>query len=404
MPSGWRLKGWKLPKSVPSVTYLATAPWLKQALNKADQGELWAFHETASKLAGCGAWRRNIRCIREVDDERRWKLLDGHVFFEADLRNPKLYPASEDPGKVSQKAEQVLTKLKALRSSAGLGPPSPFYALLLMDGDSLGKQLSDLSKQNTISQALKRFTQQVARLVDQHNGFLVYAGGDDVLALLPVPYALSCASALRQAYREAFESASIRGTISAAIEYTHYHLPFTKILADAHELLDDVAKDGCGRDAVAVRVWKPGGRHLEWALPWEIALDKNNKPEVQRLAEVLRSGEEQSQLAHGFFYRLRSLFELLPEQDTEADKDQTLDLVVAEYLHSGLHQEGPHKPTLAEAKDLLRPLLKQCRPVIRSFDESGNPRPVDERKRILQLKADGALLVKFLADGGESVL
>ena len=36
-------------------------------------------------------------------------------------------------------------------------------------------------------------------------------------------------------------------------------MPLTKILRDSHSLLNKVAKDGCGRDAIAVRVWKQGG-------------------------------------------------------------------------------------------------------------------------------------------------
>ena len=64
--------------------------------------------------------------------------------------------------------------------------PSPFYGLLLMDGDKMGALLSDNSEYAAdISAALSSFCRRVPGIIDKHNGACVYAGGDDVLAMLP---------------------------------------------------------------------------------------------------------------------------------------------------------------------------------------------------------------------------
>lgn len=48
MPGGWMLKGWELPNGVPSVHYMAAAPWLAQLLSKANT-------DTEAGLAGAFA-------------------------------------------------------------------------------------------------------------------------------------------------------------------------------------------------------------------------------------------------------------------------------------------------------------------------------------------------------------
>ena len=92
--------------------------------------------------------------------------------------------------------------MKAVMKGRNQETPSPFYAILLMDGDSLGELLRKSG--SAVSDALDRFTRQVPDIVDRHNGFLIYAGGDDVLALLPLEDALACAAAVRQCYLDAF--------------------------------------------------------------------------------------------------------------------------------------------------------------------------------------------------------
>jgi CRISPR-associated protein Cmr2 len=393
----WIAHGWEIPKAVPSVTYIAAAPWLAEALQRADAKALREFHGQAAELAGEGQWERNLKCVRDADAGRFWKVLDGHVFYKAELRNEKLYS--------SEQAKPALDALAELRGSVEpkLGPPAPYYALLLMDGDSLGKHMSDADKRQLISAALNGFTGGVQSIVEQeYSGFLIYAGGDDVLALLTLDDALPCARALRRSYESAFasvfkgqpEGRIFPATISAAIEYAHYRLPFTKILADAHGLLDNEAKDGRGRDAVAARVWKQSGLHLTWAQPWDIALREKG---IGGLVKQLRGEdeEEKTQVAGGFFYRMRDLFKLLnPPKDHPKDRieaDDMVKLLAYEYAHSGIHGESM-KPKEAEA--FIRPLLEQCRPRIREAGkDSSQWKPLD-------YQADAALLVRFLANRG----
>lgn len=402
------VRGWSLPSAVPSVHYMAVAPWLAKLIARANESSrsarevrtsLEQFHRLALKLTGGehNEWESNIRCVRETDCEHGWKALDGAVFYDAILENKNLW----DEGQ-RKTAREVLRSLQKVRGKAKVEPASPFYAVLLMDGDSLGEQMSEPGKQCSIAESLARFTAGVGDIVYLHNGFLVYAGGDDVLALLPLEDALKCAAELRKHYLACFATTTVATSISAAVEYAHVKMPLTKVLRDAHDLLDNVAKDGRGRDAIACRVWKPGGLAVEWAQPWEIAL-KDCSLYIELLAEEIRRNQQSEdgngRIAGKLFYRIRERFALLnPMKDKNGnfmppvlEDHEAVSLMAAEYLNSGVSMAG----TMTEARQIIEPLLDQCRPNIRKVC---GERVKLERQPLLE--ADGALLVRFLAQKG----
>ncbi|MBU0500425.1 MAG: type III-B CRISPR-associated protein Cas10/Cmr2 [Gammaproteobacteria bacterium] len=402
MLGGWKLKGWKLPNGVPSVHYMAAAPWLAKLVRRANddasiETEMWSFHDQAHQLSGeYGEWESNVKCVTDAvklkSGQKRWAALDGTVFFDALLENGNLWAEGKED------AKKLLSKLKALRKQADIEPVSPFYAVLLMDGDELGIHMSDPHKQKAITLGLAKFTEEVVSIVQENNGFLVYAGGDDVLAVLPLEDALSCAAALRAHYLSCFDLKTIPTSLSGAIEYAHIKMPLGKVLHDAHDLLDNIAKDGRGRDAIACRVWKPGGLTVEWAMPWECALDEKGVV-IDRLAAEFRKGMEGEggDMASKFFYRIRERFDLLnpPRTGGEAvlKDDQALELMAMEYLNSGLAREKG--VDMDKAKTKIKPLLDQCRPVVRDKTKPRAEWCISDR-----LEPDGALLVRFLAHKG----
>ena len=395
MTQGWQLKGWKVSSAVPSVTYMAAVHWLEKALNTADELTLNTFFTQASTLAGeYGEWDTQIKCLTEVWGKREWKALDGNVFFESALENPNIF---ED----QKQAEKVLKALNAVRDSAypKLPKPTPFYAVLMMDGDSLGSHMSNIDKQPAITKGLATFTNGVPDIVYQHNGFLMYAGGDDVLAILPLEDAIPCATELRTHYMSCFDYNDIPTTLSGAIEFVHIKTPLTKVLHDAHKLLDEVAKEGRGRDALAIRVWKPGGLQLEWAQPWTIAINSHTgKTHLEEIAATFQNIEKDpEQFSSKFFYKIRERFAMLnPERGSKQEQvlndNDALAVLAMEYLNSGKSD----LKTMDQAKDRLRPLLTQCRPVIRDKDQQDST----QWKRSERLEGDGALLVRFLAQKG----
>ncbi len=457
MPGGWRLKGWELAPGTPSAPFMAAVHWLEDTLKRTAQDidierHFLRFHQAAHELVAkdYGEWDSRISCLEEQPGPRPWRALDGDLFFEASLDNENIYGDKDDPQRhkeLRHKASNAKAKLKALQSALDAAAPTPFYAVLMMDGDSLGEHMSDTDKQTIITKALSSFTGAVKGIVEQRNGFLIYAGGDDVLAVLPLEDAMDCALDLRRRYQADFAAQTGDGklprnkhfaaTLSGAIEYAHIRMPLTKILKDAHNLLDGVAKDKRGRDALAVRVWKPGGKALEWAMPWERALEVDpHRPGekrlvLARLARELHEDDNGGEISSGFFYRIRERFDLLNPYDepeaggcastTEAqrkpksksktkrqetnqqrelvfdpEQDDDVNLMAVDYYASGLCDKNyPPVQRMIHARAVVRPLLEQCRPVTR---EAG--KEPDQWISDVKLYADGALLVRFLANKG----
>lgn len=407
--------GWTVPSAVPSVSFVAAAPWLAQVLEQAPIEALRDWNQAASAIASYSElahvqgedepFEIDIRCVSEAAEkrkseglQRRWAGLDGQLYFPTALENPRLFPDQKA-------ARQVLRQLGKLRDAAGVPDlPSPYYAILLMDGDQLGKHMGDKDKQTPISTALNQFTHGAGDIVRQHNGFLIYAGGDDVLALLPMNDALEAATALQASYKKAFADHSPAGkpidsTLSGAIEFVHIRTPLTRVLKDAHQLLDKVAKEHTGRNAIAVRVWKPSGLALQWAMPWEKALDEQGEVHISQVARRFAQqhpGAEGQQFSNKFFFRMQ---EVLERFGTGAGQQEVLEkLILAEYLHS-YDQPGkraaPGSPEMADLQQHLHSLLEQCRCWQRPA--AGEQAKINATQ---PLHADGALLVRFLAQKG----
>jgi CRISPR-associated protein Cmr2 len=417
MPSGWTAYGWRVPQTVPSVVYLAAVPWLAEVITYGDPEILKDFHDKASALTRVAdEWSAHderptdIKRIRNAvaktgrSEIENFRALEGGVFFDSSLADESRY---ED----QDQAKQVRAALSELQHQTGNRYASPFYAMLLMDGDDIGKHMSSLSIQPAITQGLAIFTDRVSTVVYDHDGFLIYAGGDDVLALLPIDTALDCAFILSEtftaAFKEAFDACQtpdpdrFKATLSGAIEFAHMKTPLTRTIMDSHDLLDRVAKDGRGRDAIACRVWKPGHMALEWAIPWEKAVD-DHRVVVQELAQAFRNREDiEPTFASRFFYRIRERLELLQPTKagkSELDEREAIQLMTAEYLGSGLYeaQETDKRISTVQAEELVGRLLSQCQRWTRISVAGGGYACQSERR----WEADGALLVRFLAQKG----
>ena len=184
---------------------------------------------------------------------------------------------------------------------------APFYALLLADGDRLGRLVGELGGA-AVGAALSGFTEEAPVIVDKHGGVTIYAGGDDVLAMLPVEAASDCAAELAGTYRAAFAGEDA-ATLSAAVVIAQARVPLRSVLEESHHLLDDVAKDGNGRDSLAIAVLKGSGKHCQWVSSWNRNTpDGNPVPALEALGDLtrqFRNAATEPGVSASLVYRLR---------------------------------------------------------------------------------------------------
>lgn len=154
--------------------------------------------------------------------------------------------------------EQRIRRFPSMNDIAGVDEndtETPAYlAILHMDGDRMGARLGSVDLDEEAHRAL---SERLAQFAEQHvpniireqggKGTLIYAGGDDVLALLPLKNVLACAEALRVEFAK-----HIGGTMSAGVAIMAANTPFDSALEEAR-LAEKRAKSVYERNAIVVR-------------------------------------------------------------------------------------------------------------------------------------------------------
>lgn len=235
----------------PSVSSIAVAPFQINVLERAKEnndfkiaienfvGAMKNIDNERLFNAGCvtKAWRLACNHPTLGDTAKDFLHIDGDYLFMDNLSN--IEKLEKELG-IKISAAQLDTARAALKElldlAADLDPPlipSTYVAILHMDGDDMGKWLSgemapsledtihakvkatvaDYIPVNSkrlmspplhtaISSALRDYALKFVRRVveDWHAGTLIYAGGDDVLAILPKSEALAAAHDLRLLY------------------------------------------------------------------------------------------------------------------------------------------------------------------------------------------------------------
>ncbi len=225
------------------------------------------------------AWRDYITTLRGIaprllDDEQVageyasaafFGNADGTLFF-ADRVIDEL-PDGTDPATIAHHTRAIRASLGAFYKAAQVGQPNPYYAILVADGDGMGTCISALARagyerHSQLSQALDDFATAARAMIRAHEGAPIFTGGDDVVALLPLHTALSCAAQLATAFRAAMQpfmtTLAAPPTLSAGIGISHYLTPLTDAMALARTA-ESAAKGLPDKNALAVTVSKRSG-------------------------------------------------------------------------------------------------------------------------------------------------
>jgi len=260
----------------PSVSVLAVAPFLRAAWVRCP--ELLRAH---AKSMG------DLRVPRLSPLGERLPAL-AHVSwpFEGDMFYPEsltLEQLREDYG-ISPPDEAIDSARKTLRELVTRVDvtPSRYYAILQMDGNSMGEHVwacKTQAQHAELSQQLTSFAGQVYSIVEQqHAGRVVYAGGDDVLALLPLAEAVPASCMLAETFDQMFrgwpkdalpkrDGTPVPFSVRAGLSIAHHRYPLSGALAEARAA-EHKARDVPGKAALLVRVLIRSGSPVEASASW----------------------------------------------------------------------------------------------------------------------------------------
>ncbi len=404
----------------PSTVKIAAVPWVREVLKTepAAARDFAARLKTSLRpgylLTEAGPPLEGVDLAAAGDFSR----LGGDYFHEDFLKDDEVCPLDRED------REDIIGRLEEICKSSGptgqkIGRPPVYYAILLADGDLMGRLVGEIGP-GPVGQALSHFTSGVPHIVTEHDGVTIYAGGDDVLAMLPIGRALDCARALARSYHASLKqalrgqdpdrrtgerSSPDKGTLSASIVFAHVNYPLTAVLAEARRLLDDVAKRSNGRDSLAAEVLKRGGPHCQWATTWArldssgTALDAVEL--VSTMTSLLRGNAEgEPALSSTLVFRICETLDLLcglPWRTPGAWSaiPEGLDIpaihkfVLAEVLGTLGDSTETARAAAGEVAELVCNLLRRSR----AGQESRTGAPVE-------IGLDSLLLACFLAKGG----
>jgi len=209
--------------------------------------------------------------------------LHEEYFEKHDLNGNKLYKAQKQQKIIVQKAKNKNLKL------------SRYYALLVLDGDYMGKWLSgeflankkDLYEfHEQLSQKLGDYARYVSGFIHEPKGKVVYAGGDDVLAFMNLDYLFEILKSLRCNFPEFETIADVTGreksSPSSGIVISHYKIPFSEVIKCVRNM-EWKAKNVIGRNAFCFQLLKHAGEINECGYPWKI----NEVCTLDILSEIL---------------------------------------------------------------------------------------------------------------------
>ena len=147
----------------------------------------------------------------------------------------------------------------------------------------MGEAISRLDspqKHREFSQALAGFADEARTITNAHNGVLVYADGDDVLAFVPVDKCLQCARKLHDRFAEQLK---VYGSLTLSVGLAIGH--FMENLEDllAYGRAAEIAAKQPDRDGLAVNLHKRGGSPIRVRAKWT----ENPSPD-ERLIQYAR--------------------------------------------------------------------------------------------------------------------
>ncbi|WP_411343474.1 type III-B CRISPR-associated protein Cas10/Cmr2 [Paenibacillus sp. WLX1005] len=222
----------------------------------------------------------------------------------------------------------------ANRKQQRMPEASPYYAFLVADGDKMGDHLRRLlkGKSLTVQEAIRKnqefsahlsaFSSKAKRIVEKHEGTLIYGGGDDIMAYLPLHTCLRAVQDLQVTFAESFayifkEEPLYPFTLSAGLVIVHMLEPLEEVRQRAHAA-EKKAKDT--RSTLVIEFHKRGGaKPHTLTLPWTESAVKNEYsdpskqlyPTLPSVQQLIRLQQQRAAypLSNGFAYDLQRLCE-----------------------------------------------------------------------------------------------
>jgi len=322
--------------------------------------------------------------------------------------------------------------------------PPTYYAVLIIDGDNChrrlaGKSLPTLYDQEAfreflvdeeahpwlasvwpsvlacrrpltpayhieISEKQSRFgVDVIPSVITTHKGQLIYSGGDECLALLPVEEVFEAALAIRKAYSQD-DYFGRQGSLSAGIAVAHYKSDLRAVLDDARTAIERAKHRG--KDLCEVIRTMGSGECTTAALPWSFASNFSS------LVAAFRKQDSQSKASDRWLRNLEQQWPTLRVFESETQEihpaiisqvarslsraDEATCKTMLNSFDIGL--DAYHSTSLAASQLIIGLMKRYCRELLPRLPQSSESPDIRAAGEFLALCR---LAVHFGTDKGE---
>lgn len=286
---------WRPPDNedrYPSVSRVAADPWIRGLIKTRGEQVLVPIRTACRDL--------DTPMIHELDIDRHphYKSFpyEGTAVFRT--RHHELQeettPSEDDLNRLSTLTKELCELVRIADE------PNPYLAVLAADGDRMGEAISKLGsadEHRKFSRQLSKFAAAAQKIVHDHNGVLVYSGGDDVLAFVPVDRCLQCARALHDAFGGLMQDWTARTgaqlTLSVGVAIAHFMENLEDLLNYGRAAEKHAKKPhGCHshgerRNGLAVHLHKRSGGPVSVRAQWTDRPEDGLDGHVLELASLL---------------------------------------------------------------------------------------------------------------------
>lgn len=282
---------------------------------------------TAYSRIAADAWIEQLTCDQQKHLREKYEPLVGLELATRVTGNKEIYEAlpydaqmlyefrlDNELAQTGADAESIKALkelkdcIKQISQENKAGPPVPYAAILKADGDRMGVLVSratNAEQSRKISLKLHEFASEVRQIVRDRRGHAIYAGGDDVLALVPLEHALGCSQALAESFKDALNGIAEdmglaegeRPTLSVGLGIGHLMEPLGSLRARAdraehHAKGDD---EDTPRNALAIELGIRSGAELSWRTQWD---DEDAFDALDQFTEAYRDSKLPTRVAY----------------------------------------------------------------------------------------------------------
>ena len=303
--------------SFPSTSEVSTADF-KLQIAKDEEYKKFVEAVNALKDDSGNQLEVTVNPVPKLQEIQKSWNIDGDWLFEESFseQNLERYHGIDKNAQLGA-IEQCEKLRRDLTKKVGF-EPSRYFAVIVLDGDGMGQTISqaqDWGTHTEISRKLNEYTTKVREIVDKNYlGKLIYAGGDDVLALANLRDLLKILCELRRNFPNLNSGGNSASTASAGVCIAHCNVPLGDVLERARTM-ERAAKSVDGKDALGIALLKHSGNISQTVFKWGSDLNDSGNTDViqviQNFVEIIQSGE----VSKKFMYTFRDIFARLTNRD-----------------------------------------------------------------------------------------